>query len=508
MSKKASVQKAVSVLRQGDDIIVRINCPISFCLPFSPITRKFLAVFLRLLLNSTGDNVLKLQQTADLLEYNDRRDVDNFCSEFERKKRNLADFLNRKVDNNKLIPEIERFATKNILMPPSMMHKEFCRCRNVKLSQTTFNKYLDEVGAIAIIKRAQNLLWDKATSGNTVEVLKLLANQHKVPKVCDQLLKHVRSSKSDEPKSRVADLGLDQTQRCLLVNYLVGSNMNFSTIALLLNVSKTTVSNWFHGIKDLQSMLLNSIDKWSGKISIDEKFVRINGVPHYYISIVDFVTGIPLYMHLYPNTKKESFEACFRTFKLLYKKDPTLIVSDGSKSLAAGRKAVFPKVHYQLCKFHKMRNLFAAISKSHVSDEIKFKLKFKAMTVLRRKSVSGRKKGLAEMLRLVPQSAAAYISNNIIKQWRQLSKGLTSNVSERFNRKIEKVTSGRYGLKSEKTAMAIGTSLWLKVLIDRGRSILNDESLIASLNISRLCQENVDWKNFAHLFSTTVKVAA
>ena len=124
-------------------------------------------------------------------------------------------------------------------------------------------------------------------------------------------------------------------------------------------------------------------------------------------------------------------------------------------------------MHYQLCKFHKLRNLFAVISKSSLPDDIKCKLKRKAMTVLRRESVSGRKKGLRELLKLLPKSAADYIRNNIIKQWRQLSKGLTSNVSERFNRKIEQVTKSKYGLKSENTAMTIALSLWFKVLIDR-----------------------------------------
>lgn len=284
--------------------------------------------------------------------------------------------------------------------------------------------------------------------------------------------------------------------------------MNFSTIALMLNVSKGTVSNWFHGIKDLRGMILGSISKWSGKISIDEKFIRINGVPHYIITIVDFVTGMPLYVDLYKDTEKASYEACFRTFKLLYKIDPTLIVSDGSKALAAARKTVFPKVHYQLCKFHKLRNLFAVISRSNLPDGIKYELKCKAMTVLRRESVSGRKKGLRELLKLVPKSAADYIRNNIIKQWRQLSKGLTSNVSERFNRKIEKVTKSRYGLKSENTAMAIALSLWLKVLIDQGRPILHDDSLIANLNISQLCQENVDWNRLAHFFTPIAKRTA
>ena len=92
-------------------------------------------------------------------------------------------------------------------------------------------------------------------------------------------------------------------------------------------------------------------------------------IQYFYITIVDFVTGIPLHMDIFADTKKESSKPCFRTFRLLYKKDPTLIVSDGSKALAAARQAVFPKVHCQLCKFHKLRNLFAMISKSYLPNE-------------------------------------------------------------------------------------------------------------------------------------------
>lgn len=508
MSKKTKTQNVVSVQQQNGNYVVQINCPVSFSLPLTIISQKFLAVFLRLLVILPGTYLLTFLQIADILGYNDRRDVDNFHREFQRKGCSLTNFLSRKVENIKLIPEIERFVTKNILLPVHMLHKEFCRTHNLKISQATFNKYLAQTNTISVLKKAQGMIWDKSTSGNTVEVLKLLADQHKVPVVCDQLLKWASSKQPAAPKISKTPLPMDYMQRCLLVNYLVGSNMNFSTIALMLNVSKGTVSNWFHGIKDLRGMILGSISKWSGKISIDEKFIRINGVPHYIITIVDFVTGMPLYVDLYKDTKKASYEACFRTFKLLYKIDPTLIVSDGSKALAAARKTVFPKVHYQLCKFHKLRNLFAVISRSNLPDGIKYELKCKAMTVLRRESVSGRKKGLRELLKLVPKSAADYIRNNIIKQWRQLSKGLTSNVSERFNRKIEKVTKSRYGLKSENTAMAIALSLWLKVLIDQGRPILHDDSLIANLNISQLCQENVDWNRLAHFFTPIAKRTA
>ncbi|MDP2172797.1 MAG: hypothetical protein Q8J62_03395, partial [Candidatus Cloacimonadaceae bacterium] len=75
------------------------------------------------------------------------------------------------------------------------------------------------------------------------------------------------------------------------------------------------------------------------------------------------------------------------------------------------------------------------------------------------------------------------------------------NVSERFNRKITKVLSGRYGLKSEQTVLNLALSLWLTELIDKGKPIMQEQSLIANLNISQICQENVKWKHLDHLFS-------
>jgi hypothetical protein len=130
------------------------------------------------------------------------------------------------------------------------------------------------------------------------------------------------------------------------------------------------------------------------------------------------------------------------------------------------------------------------------------------MKAFRRDSVSGRKKGILCLISVTPPTAAEYIENNIIKNWRHLSKGLTSNASERWNRKIKKVTSGKYGLKSVDTARMLVFSLWFKELVDKGNPILRQESHIASLNISQLCQENVDWQHLDRFFSTCGKKAA
>jgi transposase-like protein len=468
-------------------------------------------VFLRLLVGKGGINLLTFQQIADLFDYPDRRNVNNFWREFEQHGHDILAYLSRKVDLIDCIPRIESFVINNLLLPMSVMHQEFVSQYKLKMSSVTFYKYASQINAMSVLKQAQKLLSEKTAGGDTIHLLKLLAGQYNVPVLCDKLVEQIETKKvSPTPKTVKSKpySSMERKNLCLLVHYLVGSNMNLETIALLLNTCKATVSNLWHEIGDLQSLILNSIAKWSGKVSIDEKYLKINGIPHYVISIVDFVTGIPLFSDLYPDTKKESFEACFRIFKHIYKKNPTLIVSDGSKALAAARKAVFPKVHYQLCKFHKMRNLYKRISQCHLSADKDKYFKLKIMKVFRRDTVSAKKKGLKELKKAVPTYAGEYIEGNILKQWRQLSKGLTSNVSERFNRKIEKVTSGRYGLKSVETARLLVLSLWFKELVDKGNPILRQESHIANLKISQLCQEKVDWKHLDHFFSICNKKAA
>ena len=135
-----------------------------------------------------------------------------------------------------------------------------------------------------------------------------------------------------------------------------------------------------------------------------------------------------------------------------------------------------------------------------MSFDEKIIAKQKVKKAFKRKTVSGRKKALKQLKNYMPENVVKYIDNNILKHWRHLSKNLTSNVSERFNRKLKKILSGRYGLKSEETALAIIYSLWLKELIVKGKLNININSFIANLNISLICQENLDTKHIESLF--------
>lgn len=508
MKQKTSPKPSVSVSLDGDVVQVSLNVPVRFSLPKTKINLKFIIVFLRLLICRNGAHLCTFEEIAGMLGYSDRRNINNFWREFQQHNYDILAYLSRKVDLVGCIPLIEEFAAKNLILPIAEMHRKFVETSAIKMSLATFQKYLSQTCSVKLLNQAQKLLIQKFSGSGAVEILRLLADQHNVPVLCDKILEKAETKKERPKPVSTMKSTLSRRNLCLLVHYLVASGLNLKTIALLLNVSKASVSNLWHEIDDLPSLILNSIAKWSGKISIDEKYIKIKGVPHFVITIVDFVTGIPLYLKVYLNTSKESYEECFRTFKLIYKTSPRLIVSDGSQALKVGRIAVFPSVPHQLCKFHKIKNLFARISRCYLSKQQELWLKSKVVKVFRRATVSGRKKGLKELMAILPKPAAEYVSSNVIKHWPNLTKSLTSNVSERFNRKIKKVMSGRYGLKSYDTALNLANSLWLKELIDNGKFILHDESLIASLNISQICQENLAWNHLDLLFSKKTSKAA
>ncbi|MCF7912708.1 MAG: hypothetical protein K9M99_09280 [Candidatus Cloacimonetes bacterium] len=80
-------------------------------------------------------------------------------------------------------------------------------------------------------------------------------------------------------------------------------------------------------------------------------------------------------------------------------------------------------------------------------------------------------------------------SKQILHDWKYLTMCLTSNASERWNRKIAKVIAKRYGLKSRKFVMQLITSLWLKEAINNPKHF--EKCFIDDINLPRICQENL-----------------
>ena len=162
-------------------------------------------------------------------------------------------------------------------------------------------------------------------------------------------------------------------ERKLLVTLLYVCNVSQEMLSLLFGVSKTSIHRYIYDVcgEEVTWQILGQIVRWSGQVSFDEKWVKIDGTWHFVLCAVDSVTGFPLLISIYPTLNTMTWTLFFKRFAKLYGV-PKLIRSDGCQKLATAREAVFPGVRYQLCKFHKLKNLIKRIRR-HVQDAKDFR---------------------------------------------------------------------------------------------------------------------------------------
>ncbi|MGD9901811.1 MAG: transposase [Desulfurella sp.] len=510
--QKHEVSKFLKIDANDDSLKLIINDIFSLELVNNIDNLKVFNMLLSLIkVIETGKSYFTHQEIAESTGYSNRQNVHNYIMQFDQSGKDIKTFLTRKSFLKEESDKIRKQFINNLLLSIDEHYETYCNVKsNPKISKQTFLSKIEQLNSVTIIKKFQSL-FNKNHINQCIDInhhLELLMHTKKIDKKIDPDIKRpLKPNKEENPYIGSEYLTtMDKSDKSILVNYLSASGLNFETISLLLGVSKGTVSNLFHQIKDLQALLINSIEYWSGKISIDEKYIKLNKVPYYVLTIVDFDLGIPLYQDIYSNTKTEAYQHCFQMFKLHYG-IPRLIVSDGSKPLFKARMKVFPQTPHQLCKFHKLRNLIKDVYKSNIPDYLKQSYKDKILKVFRRQSSKSIKKGLKNLVKILPENLAKHISERILKNWSFRRKGLTSNVSERYNRKIKKAVSGRYGLKNLDTARQIVFSLWMKELILHGRQQLHTESMLYNLNISKICQEKIQWKKVGSLFTKTLDTA-
>lgn len=311
-------------------------------------------------------------------------------------------------------------------------------------------------------------------------------------------------AKEDAPANTSAkpiDVSRPTIQKKLLVLVLYVCHVSQEMLALLCGAGKTSIHNWIYDVStdELRWIILSAITCWSGKVSFDETWLWINESWHFALCAVDAVTGFPLLIELYPSLDEASWTLFLLHFKALYGM-PKFIISDGSRSLAAARQRVFKHVRFQLCKFHKLKNLMKQIRR-HV-QETTCRIRCFRLTrhIFSNTSVSSRKYAAKTLQKLAGKQVSSSIDGHILKCWRTLTMSLTNNASERFNRKIEKCFSGRYGIPSTESAEVLLRGLWLKELLLNGQKHLDATSELTSIDLSRICQEHLDTSQILHFF--------
>ena len=490
-------EDSISVEKNQNILSVKITNPVQFDLPDTTNNRKVLYVLLRLLKTGNGRNLVTFRTISALFGLNSRQDSNNYFREFHACGLDFLKYLQRKSKLGEAFPLVEKQVLE---MPLFTIREQFEIFSNNhsehKMSFASFKKYYNRIDAQKIKNRYDELITKQECRLDKERFLKeILAEDmfsNKTRKKIVSIFPELEENEKEVHNETVFHQDMKAFGKYFLIMFLVAGGMNFEMLSILFGISKATVHNWFYKLSFLKRLIIDSIKWWSGTISVDEKWVKINSKWHYLLTIVDNVTGFPLYFALVSDLKADTWKIFFQRFYKLYGK-PKLIISDGSTALAGGLRSVFASVPHQLCKFHKLKNLNRRIYLNVYDPKLRARMLLLAKGIFGNSTYFGRKRAAIKLMGIDCSKVSNYVRNNILGDWSKLTKGYTSNASERWNRKIEKVISGRYGLKSEKFVEQLITGLWLKEIIKDNRHL--GKCFITQINIAKKCQENVNMCN-------------
>ncbi len=440
------------------DTTMRIQSQAFSCeFPEVEKNRKAILVFLRSLCSpETGNPLFTYQQLADAFGYKARQHVEHFVAEFRASEQSFLQFLTRvNTKYDRLFPLVEAQLLSSVFLSLHQHYVGFCEAYpQEKLSEATFREYVKDIDGGKILQRVRQVVSKTELSLDVQGYLQELLDLKEIPPVTRkeimEVLPVVDASPSGIRNASGVDLKTPTASRKLLVVLLYVYNVPQEVLALLFGVGKTRIHTWIYAVcgEEVEWQILREIVGWSGQVSFDEKWVKIKSQWYFVLCAVDSVSGFPLLIDLYPTLDTVSWTLFFKRFHGLYGR-PKLIQSDGSRSLAAAREKVFSGVRYQLCTFHTLRNLMKRL-RQHIHDPKLLKRCVRlAKHIFSNTWVSSRKYAVKTLQSLAGEEVSAdYLAAHILDVWRHLTQSLTNNAAERFNRKIEKCLSGRYGFSS------------------------------------------------------------
>ncbi len=487
----------ISVKSDDDIFSIQFSGEGSFELKNTPSNQKVLYVFLRKFKTSSGKHLLTFQNISEIFDLKSRQDSNNFYREFQASGGDILSYLKRKKKFEEALPLIEKEALACPILSIKEHYDEFIgKYPEFKMSYITYCKYFSEIDSKKLKDSYDRYISKGKCNINKEKLLQeLLYDEHLDNTKAKQIRKIIPESETKkEQKIKEAEKEVSFLQnvpaygKSILVMFLVACGLNYEVLSMLLGVSKGTVHNLFHKLSFMGNLICSSIIWYSGEVCVDEKWVKINKKWYYVLSVVDNKTGFLLYYRLVSDLTSDTWADFFQRFYKLYGK-PKLIISDGSKALACGRRRILPNVPYQLCKFHKLKNLMKRIYDCQgIDDRTRERYLRLAIRIFSNSTYYGRKEAARRLMAIAPPSIAGYVEKSIMGCWSHLTKSYTSNAVERWNRKIEKVLLGRYGLKSEAFVIQLLNSLWLKEAIRNMRHF--EKSFLNEIDLPMLCQEN------------------
>ncbi len=500
---KLKTKKLVANL-ENDKLIIDILAPLRIVLPLS--LNKIIVIILRCITDQQGKPLLSFQEISNLLSHPGRQWSNNIYKAWESAGFDLKLFLEDKrelceMTLNLITQFVLTYPLRSILEQHRQFMKAYPEFEGMCINSFCF--YVSAIDCHKLITAFRKQLQSKQLSIRSSYFIKaFLAEGKRISSVDKAYISDLFPEINTFLKgATIKDIDWKQeiTQKILLVSLLYLWGVPQKKLSLLFGVSKTTIHNWIHNFCDegLQGYILKMIGKWSGKICVDDKWIKIKGKWQYVFSAVDAISGLPLLSKRFQSADAASWILFFKEFKMYYP-NPTLITSDGSKSLLKGLQFVFPRVRHQLCWFHKLKNLHKRIYKE-LEEGIgrKHALAF-ASAMFHNKHISSRKKAARQLALIGGANIGSYLTKSIFNQWLKLTLCLTNNAAERYNRKIEKCIACRYGLKNEACADVIIRGLWFSEILTKGRAHWIDNSGMKDIDLTKILKDNFDGNQIMH----------
>jgi transposase-like protein len=188
-----------------------------------------------------------------------------------------------------------------------------------------------------------------------------------------------------------------------LVLYLQG--VSVAVIGGGLGVHKSTVCRWLAEVAVWgERWVRQQRVAFSGRMAVDEKWVRIGQVWWSLFVAADCVTGYPLHLALYPSNSGDDCRLFLLEVKRLGYR-PLVVITDGWEAYRQALALVFPQAEHLLCRFHVLRALSRRLRQAQVRDGRTWRLVGQLFRTRDKRTVRRRVATLQQLLEAVGAGA-------------------------------------------------------------------------------------------------------
>lgn len=377
-------------------------------LPDTPGNRKVIVIVLRSFQDENGKPLFTLQELAVIVESNNRQAANGHLEDFRNCGEDFYETLKRR---QKVDDEVVRAVQEILRQDPLCKRVEIVRLTNEKLgrediTEANVDAALEQISCKEIRRilrkqlasgqahyKEEHLLeclfeillnedqdsqqealrldlrayeqWSQAAQAVGVEVGR--PGENNDSELSEQAKELFEENKLDMQKlSGVWDSTLGWK---LWVFLLYFHGVSQSVIGGWMGVNKSTVCRWLKEVSDWAGPYLENMKlAFSGRVAVDEKWIKIGNCVWYLFVAVDCATGCPLHLTLYPSNSG----AYCKLFLLELKRKgyrPRSIITDGWDGYIQAIQAVFPDAEHLLCRFHLIRSVFRRIRKAKIFDQ-------------------------------------------------------------------------------------------------------------------------------------------